>query len=49
MNMLKAMQRICLSHMLDRSLYDFDRDEILTGIGRMGGEASEKPFGTDGD
>ena len=46
MNMLRAMQRICLSHMLDRSLYDFDRDRILASIG---GAASEEPFGSDAD
>ena len=46
MNMLRAMQRICLSHMLDRSLYDFDRDRILASIG---GAASEAPFGSDAD
>lgn len=45
MNMLRAMQRICPSHMLDRRLYDFDRDDS----GRIGGEPSEEPCGTDGD
>ena len=49
MNMLRAMQRICPSHMLDRRLYDFDRNEIRDDSGRSGGEPSEEPCGTDGD
>jgi tRNA 2-thiocytidine biosynthesis protein TtcA len=49
MNMLRAMQRICPSHMLDRRLYDFDRNEIRDDSGRIGGEPSEEPCGTDGD
>ncbi|WP_406038125.1 tRNA 2-thiocytidine(32) synthetase TtcA [Succinimonas sp.] len=51
MNMLRAMQRICPSHMLDRRLYDFDRNEIREDYGRIGGETSEEqePCGTDGD
>ena len=31
MNMVRAMGRISLSHMLDRRLYDFDSDEIIPG------------------
>ena len=49
MNMLRAMQRIWPSHMLDRRLYDFDRNEIRDDSGRIGGEPSEEPCGTDGD
>ncbi|MEE3421262.1 MAG: tRNA 2-thiocytidine(32) synthetase TtcA [Succinimonas sp.] len=49
MNMLRAMQRICPSHMLDRRLYDFDRNEIRDDSARIGGEPSEEPCGTDGD
>ncbi len=49
MNMLRAMQRICPSHMLDRRPYDFDRNEIRDDSGRIGGEPSEEPCGTDGD
>lgn len=30
-NMCKAMRHICLSHMLDRDLYDFDKNSIKEG------------------